>query len=409
MSSVTQRIKEVKQPYGGYIRPRDFLGRQLIDGVQLYEEENVHASISGMAVDYLTRFVMGMPAEEAFRISLAGAEIIGETRKAYKLLRNIVGLDDDSIINACKLVGYDVCLRSGPQDYKPIREINPDDQTVFNIRTMVDRSVRFWEEYGPITSNGFNFEGGYTDVITSGDGDYLTEDTLWDFKVSKDGLKTKHTLQLLVYYIMGQHSIHSEFVGIRYLGVFNPRLNMVYTYDVSQIAQEVIGEVECDIIGYSQKNKMNKTVSHEHQQNESTWSMPDLIQRYGVSRAKITSSFFAHGLPYYKTGSSYCFDPKEVMKWEIDQRTIPYGKNEEIVLPAYTSYRLVIKSKLKIARKNGDKESIRALKHEWKRCGYAVNIFPWIIRIIAAIILVIIFLNLPNFLRMVLSGWLIAQ
>ena len=41
--------------------------------------------------------------------------------------------------------------------------------------------------------------GGYTDKITSGDGDFLTVDTLWDFKVLKANIKSQHTLQLLVY------------------------------------------------------------------------------------------------------------------------------------------------------------------------------------------------------------------
>ena len=49
----------------------------------------------------------------------------------------------------------------------------------------------------------FTFEGGYTNIVSSGDGDYLTEDTLWDFKVSKEEPKSKYTLQLLMYYIMG--------------------------------------------------------------------------------------------------------------------------------------------------------------------------------------------------------------
>ena len=50
---------------------------------------------------------------------------------------------------------------------------------------MVLRSLAFIENYGPIIKDGFTFEGAYTDVVTIGDGDYLTADTLWDFKVSK--------------------------------------------------------------------------------------------------------------------------------------------------------------------------------------------------------------------------------
>ncbi len=37
------------------------------------ESENVHASVIGMTVDYLTRYVMGADPEKAFKVSLAGA------------------------------------------------------------------------------------------------------------------------------------------------------------------------------------------------------------------------------------------------------------------------------------------------------------------------------------------------
>ena len=59
MSSVTQRIKKIKQPRGGYIKPSQFKLQKIDDGKILNEQENIHASVIGMAVDYLTRFIMG--------------------------------------------------------------------------------------------------------------------------------------------------------------------------------------------------------------------------------------------------------------------------------------------------------------------------------------------------------------
>ena len=53
MSSVTQRIKEIKQPRGGYIKPSQFKLQKIDDEKILNEQENVHASVIGMAVDYL--------------------------------------------------------------------------------------------------------------------------------------------------------------------------------------------------------------------------------------------------------------------------------------------------------------------------------------------------------------------
>lgn len=250
MASVTQRIKQIKQPRGGYIKPREFAEVKFDDGIELYSDENIHSSLIGLVVDYMTRYSNGERLENAFHISLLGASLIKESDFAQELLNGITGLDDKSISNACKLVGYDVCFRAGKMGYKPVQYIEPDIKTISNIRNMINRSLKFIEEYGPIIKDGFNFEGGYTNIITAGDGDFLTQDTLFDFKVSKNKPTNAHTLQLLIYYIMGLHSIHEEFQTIQKLGIFNPRLNVTYLLDINDISQGVIDEVSSEVIGY---------------------------------------------------------------------------------------------------------------------------------------------------------------
>ena len=74
--------------------------------------------------------------------------------------------------------------------YRPVEDIEPDGDTIENIRTMVERSLRFFNQYGPKVLDGLTFEGGYTGYVATGDGDFLTNDTLWDFKVSKKNFKT---------------------------------------------------------------------------------------------------------------------------------------------------------------------------------------------------------------------------
>lgn len=265
MSSVTSRINAVKQPRGGYISPSRFEVKTEEDGYTL-NEENLHPSILGMAVDYLTRFMMGASAEEAFKISIMGycarslvvdKEVIERDKKMNLdiefLLEQITGLDDTSVVAACKACAYDVWYRNpmGAILAKGAAETEPDSNTIENIKIMVNRSVLFWEKYGPIIKDGFTFEKhGYTDTVNSGDGDYLTENTLWDFKVSKNKPTNKHTLQLLMYWIMGQHSGKEEFRNITKLGIFNPRLNTVYLLDVSTIAKETVATVERDVICY---------------------------------------------------------------------------------------------------------------------------------------------------------------
>ncbi len=250
-STVTQKVKETKQPRGGYVNPKNFEVVCRKDDYVLSEKENIHPALVGLAVDYLTRYMMGAAVDEAFEISLMGASTAGKIRQAQNIIKKINGLDDESIFNACKMVGYDVCYRAGMEYFKPVNEIRADQPTIENIRIMVKRAFSFWEEYGPLVLQGLAFEKAYTFEIIAGDADYLTEDTLWDFKVSKKKPNKDHTLQLLIYYIMGCHSIHEkEFKKVKKIGIFNPRLNIVYYMNISKIDKDIIKEISENIIGY---------------------------------------------------------------------------------------------------------------------------------------------------------------
>lgn len=91
---------------------------------------------------------------------------------------------------------------------------------------------------------------GYTSKVSSDDGDFLTEDTLWDFKVLKYNPNNKHTLQLLMYWIIGQHSYKEEFKNITKPWIFNPRLNKICSYGMKFVSPETIAEVEREGICY---------------------------------------------------------------------------------------------------------------------------------------------------------------
>ena len=153
---------------------------------------------------------------------------------------------------------------------KSYKDINPDKATIQNIQVLVQRSITFFQEYGYPIKDGFTFEpveedesarnkmletgkgsyGGYTALVSSGDGDFLTEDTMWDFKILKSKLTNKHTLQLLMYWIMGQHSGQEIYKKITRMGIFNPRLNIVYLLDIKDISNDIIKKVEKEVICY---------------------------------------------------------------------------------------------------------------------------------------------------------------
>lgn len=323
MASVTQRIKEIKQPRGGYINISEFDIKNFNDGKTLNENENIHASVIGMVVDYMTRFIMGADKKEAFKISIMGsvcAEKLGNKNaiKEFKeYFDKINNLDHDSIIYACKVVTYDVWYRNpmtaplakGPND------IIPDEDTIENIIILINRSIDFWNNYGPIKADGFTFEnGGYTDIVDSGDGDYLTEDTLWDFKVSKTKPKPDNTLQIVMYYIMGKHSGKKEFDSIEKIGIFNPRLNTAYIKKVSDIPEKIMNEISYDIIGY---NKNNKSMEIE---NNKKYEMAELMKLFSCTRYKIMKLYSERGLPLKKEKNKYFIYEQELEMWIEEQK-----------------------------------------------------------------------------------------
>lgn len=313
MASVTQRISKIKQPFGGYLPMKLFSKEILDDGFTLNETENIHANLVGITVDYLTRFLLGDSIDKAFRISYLGASRIGMLNKAETLKTEIIGLDDQSIISACKLAGFDVCFRASKSAYKPIEYINPDKFTIENIRIMVNRSVAFLEKYGPIVCSSPTFEGGYTDTVDCGDGDFLTIDTLWDFKVSKSDPNTRHSLQILMYYIMGLHSIHKHFKNISNLGFFNPRLNIVYTCPINSISPQTITEIENNVICYGisvSPNKEQQAIEKIKFYCKDEFSVSDICNMTGLKKKAVYDDIRSGRLYAYKKGNKYCIPQK---------------------------------------------------------------------------------------------------
>lgn len=355
MYSVTQRIQNVKQPYGGYLPIKDFEIINLYSERELLDGESLTPALAGLAVDYLTRTMSGTPVDEAFQVSLTGASMIGESKNAVKLSKTISGLDDTSIEAACRLVGYDCVFRSGKHTYKDVKLMNVSSVDITNIKEMVQRSLNFFKDYGPVVSDGLTFEGGYTNLVSSGDGDFLTFDTLWDFKVSVNKPTSKHTLQLLMYYIMGMHSTHSSlYKQLKYLAIYNPRLNTIYRYPISDIPKEVMDVVADDVIGYRTKiNASEKNV---------LLSVKDVAARYGVGENKIRNDCFSLGMPHSKDGNKYVINEMELIEWEVQQVYIPVGRNQKKLLPGYLAFVGMLKERLKQAKQEGDKEKTKELK-----------------------------------------------
>ncbi|MHA8111302.1 hypothetical protein ACYATP_07475 [Lactobacillaceae bacterium Melli_B4] len=255
MVNVTSRVKQVTQPRGGYVPSKLFKKIPLDDDYTLNPNEDSHkGTLIGLTVDYFSRFLLGASKQSSWGVSLIGADTLNATETADQLLSEIDGLNDQSLQAAYRLSGFDVAKRANSSDYRDVMgpEFTLSAPELSNLKILINRVMHFFNKFGKPTKSGMTFQGGYSPVISSGDADFMTIDTLWDLKVLRSNtLDKKYKLQILVYYLMGLRSFdEADYQSIEYIGLFNPRENVAYRCDINDIPEEVIRAVENDVIGY---------------------------------------------------------------------------------------------------------------------------------------------------------------
>lgn len=320
VSSVTHRIKEIQQPRGGFLPIRNFERIVYDDGFYPIPCENIPMSLVGTVVDYLTRYMLTKDVGLSFQYAIEGAEKACKSFTAKELCSKIKGLDSVSIRAACQLASFDIFYRN-PINALQYSYTEPDDRTISHIEILVKRSEKIFSNDGFLHFAGITFSKGYSEVVSSGDADYLTENTLWDMKVSWSSTPTsKDTFQLLVYYVLGCHSVHKNlFEKISYIAIYNPRLNIVFRYPIHSISPELIRFVEEKVICYNKTAKeafidmRNSQLSKLENQEWFTsrevcelLSQPIEFVRWMARRKYITVK---------RKGSGYLYSAKELQKW----------------------------------------------------------------------------------------------
>lgn len=148
--------------------------------------------------------------------------------------------------------------------YKDVRTIIPNEDTINNILCMVNRTLAFFDTSDPVFMSKLLFPDAFTPIIRNGDGDFMTEDTIWDIKVSKQKPNKDHSLQLLMYYILGINSSDKEYMKIKKIGIFNPRLNISYIYELDRLDPGILEQVSSSVMGYGWHPDEYKTYYKYH-------------------------------------------------------------------------------------------------------------------------------------------------
>ncbi len=249
MASLIKQIRTSIQPHGGYIPISAFSYKQHSGNTITLCCKNTDENIIRLAVEYLLKIHISENTDKNYlMIETALRDVPCKNRSELikKFYEGITSQNPTTATEyAIKLAYIEAYCKFGTLP----KNSNPDIEALKDVSAMSERCRSFFGS--SINICGFDFEGGYSECITSGNGGYLSSDTLWNVTVS-DSVTCFDTLLVLVQYIMGLHSYNSRFLKkIKRLGIYNPRLDAEYTLNISDVAEKVIEDVSKNIIGYN--------------------------------------------------------------------------------------------------------------------------------------------------------------
>lgn len=236
-------------------------------------EGKIKSSLMGTIIDYLTRIVICHDLN-AFDFLLTDLQEYPEfddydlkylqfyihKLKDVFINKKIDELSYDDVDIIVRLSKYEEFYRSGIKSVEFLPSVNFD--ALDHVKIMLHRSENFFNKYGYPRMLAYHSHFGGQKGITSplsylgknisdlrtliyGDGDYLLSDGIIDFKVSGyTNMRSSWKKQLLTYYLGLEESdlkqnkmLKNE---IEYLAIFNPRDDMVYKIDLSDISHKQI-------------------------------------------------------------------------------------------------------------------------------------------------------------------------
>lgn len=323
MPSVTQIVGVAHQPRRGYLPLSEFDETVYIDGRTVAGDYNIHSSLVGLAVDYGTRLMQGANPEKVFSAALAGASLVDAQDEAIEILNDIVsnldrakGLDAQVITGICKLSGFDSACRAGAVAYKPISEINPDNQTIADIAVLIERTLEFFQEVGPVLDSGFTFGGGYSDRVEAGDADYLTGDTIWDLKVRKGVPNKNSTLQVLLYYLLALRSGKEEFKGVKRVGIYNPYLQRAWVVDVLGLNESMLKDVMSKVLDYGERHDTAPVIKASNMGSRTVYHVIDWIRETSENEREKGDKFERAARFFLKNDPVYSQRFSDVWMWK---------------------------------------------------------------------------------------------
>lgn len=257
-------LKEKNKEFVNFDFPK-FIEYPFYDGIDLnFNDKNTNNTMISITTNYLTRYFLLKEnndsklseiecKEKAFLIPKKGSEISNKKSEFDDLLKRINiknnQIDDETIINAMQISNFSFFYWKDDFKYEKIKKANPDNETINNIRIMIQRSVDFFKNNDFYEcSILFDESLRKTKCLTRADADFMSKKTLWKFSIQKEMKnKNKDLIKLLIYYVLSKKNPNWEksiYKDLDSIGIFNPRLNVFIFWKIDDIGKELIKKID---------------------------------------------------------------------------------------------------------------------------------------------------------------------
>lgn len=280
MSSVSELIERIEQPAFGILPVSYFEKKELKqDSYAVSEKSSIPATHLGLIVDYCVKYILGVKLSDILHVEYAGyaehirvsavrfydsvseqalTQIYIEDERKNICLSDFVSkvenaeTFDEFVTNMLYVIQYGDFIRNIRFAYDRVGEVfdaKLSEEELRNILIFFMRTQSWVKTFDKVIPM-YKFKPyGYNNTVTSGEGDFCTDKTLWDLKVSNGEPTTKDTLQLLIYYIMAKRSGNKIYKNIDSIGVYNPKLDSTWLCRIDRINPKIIRDVS-NIIGF---------------------------------------------------------------------------------------------------------------------------------------------------------------
>lgn len=280
MSSVSELVENVEQPVFGILPVNKFVKKELRqDSYVLSNKSKIPATHLGLIVDYCVKYILGVKLSDILHVEYSGyaehirvsairfydsiseqalTQIYIEDERREICLSDFIskvenaGTFDDFVTNMFYIIQYGDFIRNIRYAYNRLGETFTTELSKEELQDILIYFIRTqsWINTFDCVTPMYKFKPfGYNSTVTSGEGDFCTDKTLWDLKVSNGNPTTKDTLQLLMYYIMAKHSGNKLYSNVDSIGVYNPKLDSTWLCNIDTVDRNTIKYVE-GILGF---------------------------------------------------------------------------------------------------------------------------------------------------------------